>query len=231
MPALTRNLRVTARLKGYSHQKGSWQGPVLAEGILYLSSPHRRSTDLRQPMNPAQQHPSLARYAPGRGRTLERGRLGPPEQAQGPRAQRRIPPHPCSLPHAVRFPPASLGPSPPSLGVCRDQGPFLPALPPTRAPYPSGGAQARACLTPVLESVCGHDPPPTPFCPEGVSGHEGPGWLRGPATRSFSSLGNFLHPVCPFKTPSPRLRVPSLCPSHPQPRRQRTLRSSNSEFQ
>lgn len=150
-----------ARLKGYSHRKGSWQGPVLAEGILCLSSQQRRSTDLRQPMNPAQQHPSLARYAPGRGRTLERGRLGPPEQAQGPRAQRRIPPHPCSLPHAVRFPPASLGLSPPSLGVCRDQGPLLPALPPTRAPYPAGGAQARACLTPVLESACG--PRPTPL--------------------------------------------------------------------
>lgn len=57
-----------ARLRGYSHQswKGSWQGPVLVEGILYLSSPQRPNTDLRQPMNPAQQHPSLPRYAPGR---------------------------------------------------------------------------------------------------------------------------------------------------------------------
>lgn len=123
----------------------------------------------------------------------------------------------CPTLSASRLP--LLGPSPPSLGVCRDQGPLLPALPPTPAPYPAGGAQARTCLTPVLESACGPVPPP-PFCPEGVSGHAGPGWLKGPTTQSFRSLGNFVHPVDPFRAPSPWLRVPSLCPSHHQPGRQ-----------
>lgn len=175
--------------------------PVLTEGILHLSSFQQRNTGLRQPTSPFQQHPSLARYALGRGRTLERSPLGRPEQAQGPRSQRRIPPHPSSPPHAVGVPPASLGPSSLLLGVCRDQGPLLSALPPTWA-HLAGGAQARACLTPLLESACG----PIPLhLLHPVRDLVGPGWLKRPVAAQVYFLGNFLHLVVPSRLPSPCL--------------------------
>lgn len=141
--------------------------PVLTEGILLLFSFQQRNTGLRQPTSPFQQHPSLARYALGRGRTLERSRLGPPEQAQGPRSQRRIPPHPSSPPHAVGVPPAclpaSLGPSSLLSGVCRDQGPLLSALPPTWAHL---AWRAGARLSDPLAGIClwPCPTPPTPSC-------------------------------------------------------------------
>lgn len=168
--------------------------PVLTEGILLLSSFQQRNTGLRQPTSPFQQHPSLARYALGRGRTLERSRLGPPEQAQGPRSQRRIPPHPSSPPHAVGVPPASLGPSSLLSGLCRDQGPLLSALPPTWA-HLAGGAQAHACLTPLLESACG------PYSILSETSRD-PDGSRAQSPQSFHFLGNSLHLVVPSRLPS-----------------------------
>lgn len=177
-------------------------------------------------MNPAPKHPSLARYALGRGRTPQRGRLGPPEQAQGPRAQRRIPPHPSSQPHVVGVPPASQGPSPLLLGVCRDQGPLLPSLPPVRAPYPEGGAQARACLTPALESTCGPFPPSDSILSRGSQRPRGTRTAQGPRHTVFPLPGKLPAPSGALPAPFSLSVSPSFR-SYPQPGNQRTLWSSS----
>lgn len=175
--------------------------PVLTEGILLLFSFQQRNTGLRQPTSPFQQHSSLARYALGRGRTLERSRLGPPEQAQGPLSQRRIPPHPSSPPHAVGVPPACLplwAPPPSCRGCVAIRVPSSPPCPQPGRTW--RGAQAHACPTPLLESACG--PVPLPLL-HPVRDLAGPGWLKGSVViQSFHFLGNFLHLVVPSRLPS-----------------------------
>lgn len=95
-----------------------------------------------------------------------------------------------------------------------------------------GGRRAGAGLSDPRAGICLRPRPPHPhsILSRGSQRPNGTSVDQGVPPHSLSrSLGNFLQPVDPFRTPSPKLRVPSLCPSHTQPRRQRTLRSSYSQ--
>lgn len=171
---------------------------VLTEGILHLSSFQQRNTGLRQPTSPFQQHPSLARYALGRGRTLERSPLGPPEQAQGPRSTKAHSAAPLLPAPRCRCPACLSGPLLPLVGgVSRSGSPPLRPAPNLGAP---GGWRAGACLSDPLAGICLW-PYPTPSTPSG----QRPG-------RTWMAQGLSRHTVFPFPGKRPASSGPFQAP-------------------